>query len=169
MTARRRRVPRTAVPLLVGAALAGCAAMGGIRPVFGPVPGSVSVILEAPPDAVTRAAAEEVQHAGLRLQWLSVEEGYVETLWYDLRSQTSSTEPHGDLEQTVKIRFFADPTAGKTRVVAECVITSLVDPSRSRRELERMAPEGHRGREVLQQVLDRLERRFPVRQVRGEP
>jgi len=135
--------------------------MGGVRPGFVPVPGSVNLLLDAAPDAVTRAAAEEVQHAGLRLQWLSAVEGYVETQWYDVRSRTSSAEPlSGDLDRTVKIRLFADPTAGKTRLVAECVVTSLVDPSRPHRELERMAPDGHAGRELLQQILDRVTRRF---------
>lgn len=164
--ARRRPTIGTAVALWRNAgyclALAACASLGGVRPVFGPVPGSVGLQLDATPDAVTRAAAEEVQHAGLRVQWLSPEEGYVETLWYDLTTHESSSEqPFRDLDRMVKIRFFADPTAGKTRLVAECVTVSLVDPSRPPRELERMAPEGHAGRELLTQLVDRLKRRFP--------
>jgi len=160
----RAAIRAAALAIGLGAALAACAAMGGVRPRYGPVPESISLLLNAPPDAVTRAAAEEVQHAGLRLQWLSPEEGYLETQWYDLGSHESATEPRfRDLERTVKIRLFADPSAGKTRLVAECVYTTLVDPSRQTRELERMAPAGHAGREVLQQVLDRLGRRFPTR------
>ena len=49
----------------------------------------------------------------------------------------------------------------KTRVVAEVVTSYAMDPSRPVRELERMAPEGHPGREVLTQILDRLKRRYP--------
>jgi len=148
---------------LLAVVLGACASLGGLRPLYGPVQGSVSVQLGGSPEAVTRAAVEEVQHAGLHVQWLSVEEGYVETQWYDLSSRGSSSEPaFRDLDRVVKMRFFADPTAGRTRLAAECVTTIMVDPSRPQRELERMAPEGHAGREMLTQVLDRLRRRFPV-------
>ena len=67
-----------------------------------------------------------------------------------------------DLEHTIKVRFFCDPTAGKTRLVAEVVTSYAMDPSRPAREMERMAPEGHPGREVLTQILDRLKRRYPT-------
>lgn len=142
--------------------LAACAGLGGVRPYYGPVPGSVSIEFAAPPDVVTRAASEEVQHAGLALQWMSAAEGYVETEWFNVTTRVSSPNPDpGDLDHSVKLRFFADPTAGKTRLAAEVVTTYAVDPSRPQREMERMAPEGHPGREVLTQILDRLKRRFP--------
>jgi hypothetical protein len=144
-------------------ALAGCAGLGGVRPNYGPVPGSVAFVVTALPDAVTRAAAEEVQHAGLQLLYSSAEEGYIETQWYSLTTRASSLEPDmRDLEHSIKVRFFCDPTAGKTRVVAEVVTSYAMDPSRPTRELERMAPEGHPGREVLTQILDRLKRRYPA-------
>jgi hypothetical protein len=158
-------VPRTGgrLPLFTLAALAGCAALGGVRPYYGPVPGSVSFHLNAPPDAVTRAVAEEVQHAGLALQWMSAAEGYVETQWFNVTSRVSTPDPDlRDLAHTVKLRFFADPTAGKTRLAAEAVTTYAVDPSRPQRELERMTPEGDPGREVLTQIVDRLKTRFPM-------
>ena len=151
------------LPLFALAALAGCAALGGVRPYYGPVPGSVTIPLSGPPDAVTRAAAEEVQHAGLALQWMSPEEGYVETQWFNVTSHVSTPDPDlRDLAHTVKIRFFADPTAGRTRLAAEAVTTYAVDPSRPQREMERMTLEGDPGREVLTQILDRLKRRFPM-------
>jgi hypothetical protein len=150
------------VRLATAATLAACAGLGGVRPFYGPVPGSVSLQLAAAPDAVTRAAAEEVQHAGLVLQWMSPTEGYVETLWFNVTTRASAPSADiGDLEHSVKIRLFADPTAGKTRLVAEVVTTYAVDPSRPQREMERMAAEGHPGREVLTQILDRLKQRFP--------
>lgn len=143
--------------------LAGCAGLGGVRPTYGPVPGGVAFVLEAPPDAVTRAVAEEVQHAGLQLQYSSAEEGYVETQWYSLTTRTSALEPDlHDLEHNIKVRVFCDPTAGKTRVVAEVVTSYSADASRPVREMERMAPEGHPGREVLTQILDRLKRQYPT-------
>jgi hypothetical protein len=144
-------------------ALAGCAGLGGVRPNYGPVPGSVAFVVPAAPDAVARAAAEEIQHAGLQLLYSSAEEGYVETQWLSLTTRTSSLEPdRHDLEHTIKVRVFCDPTAGKTRVVAEVVTSYAMDASRPVRELERMAPEGHPGREVLTQILDRLKRRYPA-------
>jgi hypothetical protein len=143
--------------------LLGCAALGGVRPYYGPVPGSQTILLNALPDVVTRAAAEEVQHAGLALQWISPAEGYVETQWFNVTNHVSTPDPDlSDLEHTVKLRFFADPTAGKTRLAAEAVTTYVVDPSRPQREMERMVSEGHPGREVLTQVVDRLKRRFPM-------
>jgi hypothetical protein len=147
---------------LCAVVLAGCAGLGGVRPNYSPVPGSVAFVLEALPDAVTRAAAEEIQHAGLQLQYSSAAEGYVETQWFSLTTRASSLEPDmHDLEHSIKMRFFCDPTAGKTRVVAEAVTSYAIDPSRPTREMERMAPEGHPGREVLTQILDRLKRRYP--------
>jgi hypothetical protein len=144
-------------------ALAGCAGLGGVRPNYGPVPGSVAFVVEALPDAVTRAASEEVQHAGLQLQYSSAEEGYIETQWFSLIKRASALEPDmRDLEHSIKVRFFCDPTAGKTRVVAEVVTSYAVDASRPVREMERMAPEGHPGREVLTQILGRLKRRYPT-------
>ena len=158
----RRSAGRLVLPALA-LLLAGCAALGGVRPYYGPVPGSETFLLNALPDAVTRAAAEEVQHAGLALQWISPAEGYVETQWFNVTTRVSTPDPDlRDLEHTVKLRFFADPTAGKTRLAAEAVTTYVVDPSRPQRELERMTPEGHPGREVLTQVVDRLKRRFPM-------
>jgi hypothetical protein len=147
---------------LCAIALAGCAGLGGVRPNYGPVPGSVAFIVEALPDAVTRAASEEIQHAGLQLLYSAAPEGYIETQWYSLITRTSSLDPDmHDLEHSIKVRFFCDPTAGKTRVVAEVVTSFAMDPSRPVREMERMAPEGHPGREVLTQILDRLKRRYP--------
>ena len=158
----RRSAGRLVLPALA-LLLAGCAALGGVRPYYGPVQGSETFLLGALPDAVTRAAAEEVQHAGLALQWISPAEGYVETQWFNVTTRVSTPDPDlRDLEHTVKLRFFADPTAGKTRLAAEAVTTYVVDPSRPQRELERMTPEGHPGREVLTQVVDRLKRRFPM-------
>jgi hypothetical protein len=143
--------------------VAGCAALGGVRPFYGPVPGSETFLLNALPDAVTRAAAEEVQHAGLTLQWISPAEGYVETQWFNVTTHVSTPDPVlSDLDHTVKLRFFADPTAGRTRLAAEAVTTYVVDPSRPQREMERMTPPGHPGREVLTEVVDRLKRRFPM-------
>ncbi len=166
MPAGARRAPSSALRSALAAVALGaaaCAGLGGVRPYYGPVPGSVTVVFTAAPDAVTRAAAEEVQRAGLALQWMSAAEGYVESQWFNVTTHVSSQTPDiSDLDHSVKVRFFADPTAGKTRLVAEVVASYAVDPSRPQREMERMLPEGHPGREVLTQLLDRLKGRLPV-------
>ena len=162
MGAGAARTRSRAALIATAIGLAGCASLGGVRPYYGPVPGSVTLLFATSPDLTTRAAAEEAQHAGLAVQWISPAEGYVETQWFNVTTRVSRTSPDlGDLDHSVKFRFFADPTAGKTRLVAEAVTSYAVDPSRPQRELERMAPEGHPGREVLTQILDRLKRRFP--------
>lgn len=155
--------PRSGAILLAATvALAACAGLGGVRPYYGPVPGSVTLQFATSPDAVTRAAVEEAQQAGLAVQWASPAEGYVETQWFNVTTRVSTPSPDlRDLDHSVKFRFFADPVAGRTRLVAEAVTSYAVDPSRPQRELERMAPEGHPGREVLTQIVDRLKRRLP--------
>jgi hypothetical protein len=144
------------------ATLLGCAGLGGVRPRYGPVPGSVSLELSAAPDVVTLAAAEELRQAGLTPQGMSAAEGYVESQWYDVTTHASSAEPpFRGLDRAVKLRFFADPTAGHTHLAAEAVVTYLVDPSRPQRELEHMVPQGHAGLGILRGILDRLKGRFP--------
>jgi hypothetical protein len=134
--------------------------MGGVRPRYGPVPGSILLQLDQPADAVIRTLASEVQTAGLRLLFVSPEEGYLETEWYDLESHQPVQAGAGDLDRVMKLRFFADPVAGKTRLMAECVTRILYDPSLPPRELERMAPAGHAGRVLLDEVLRQTRRRL---------
>ncbi len=134
--------------------------MGGVRPRYGPVPGSVLLQLDQPADAVIRELAAEAQSEGLRLLYDSPQEGYLETEWYDLGSRQPVQPGAGDLDRVVKLRFFADPVAGKTRLMAECVTRIFFDPSLPPRELERMTPEGHPGRALLDELLRQTRRRL---------
>ena len=144
------------------AALLACAGLGGVRPRYGPVPGSIALEMTGAPDVVTLAAAEELRSAGLLPQRVSAAEGYAESQWFDVSTHGSSTEsPFRGLDRVVKLRFFADPTAGHTHLAAEAVVAYAVDPSRPERELERMVPEGHEGSVILKRILDRLKERFP--------
>ncbi|MDO8665607.1 MAG: hypothetical protein Q7J79_03285 [Gemmatimonadales bacterium] len=161
--AQERRAPRSiraATWVILAATAAGCAGLGGVRPRYGPVPGSVLVQLDQPADAVIRALATEVQTAGLRLLFVSPEEGYIETEWYDVGTRQSGPADARDLDRVVKLRFFADPVSGKTRLLAECVTRMVFDPSMPQRELERMAPDGHQGRILLDDVLRNARRRL---------
>ncbi len=156
--------PRAALlATAAAAAFLACAGLGGVRPRYGPVPGSLAVELTGAPDAVTLAAADALRVAGLTPQVVSAAEGYVESQWYDVTTRASSARAaFTGLGRVVKLRFFADPTAGHTHLAAEAVVAYAVDPSLPRRELERMAPEGHQGLVILRGILDRLKERFPA-------
>ncbi len=143
-------------------ALAACVRLGGLRPLYGPIQGSISADLEAPPEIVIGAAARELQTAGLSIALADPAEGYLESSWYDVARKTTVSGRARDLDQVVKLRFFADPTAGRTRLAAECVRRIAVDPSEPERDLERMAPDSSPGRVLLDSIVSRLKVAYPV-------
>jgi hypothetical protein len=132
-----------------------------LRPRYGPLPGSVSAQLEAQPDVVIGAAARELQAAGLGVAVADPAEGYLESSWYDLDRKVNVSGRGRDLEQVVKLRFFADPTAGKTHLAAECVRRIAFDPSEPERDVERMVPDSSAGRVVLDSIVGRLKAAYP--------
>lgn len=69
----------------------------------------------------------------------------------------------GRIQDVVKLRFFADPVAGRTRLVMECARRVMVDLSLPERELERPVPQGHPGRALLDSVVARAVRRLDGR------
>ena len=142
-------------------ALAACARLGGLRPRYGPLPGSVSAELEAQPDAVIGAAALQLQTAGLGIAVADPAEGYLESSWYDVVRKVNVSGRARDLDQIVKLRFYADPTAGKTRLTAECVRRIAFDPSEPERDMERMVPDSSAGRVMLDSIVGRLKRAYP--------
>ena len=136
--------------------------LGGLRPRFGPVPGSIGFELETQPEAVIATAASEVQAAGLRVDVVDPAEGYLETAWYDLGTRAPVPATARNLDRLVKLRFFADPLAGKTRVAAECVQRIADDPSEPERDLERMVPDSTPGRVLLDSIIARLKAAYPA-------
>jgi hypothetical protein len=134
----------------------GCAALGGVRPRYAPLPGSVTVTVAARADSVTALLAEAARQSGLEVETISTTEGYLETAWFRLDTRTTVPPPASVLDRTVKLRFFADPVAGRTRLIAECAVRIAFDPSLPERDLERMVPEGHPGRELLAEILRRV-------------
>jgi hypothetical protein len=156
----RLRIPAA---IAVSFAAVACPNLGGVRPRYGPVPGSVALELEAAPDAVIAAAARDVAAAGLRVARAAANEGYLETAWFDLGTRRSVTAEARDLDRVVKLRFFADPTAGKTHLAAECVRRIAYDPSLPPRDLERMVPDSTPGRVLLDSLIGRLQVEFPSR------
>jgi len=143
-------------------ALAACARLGGLRPRYGPIQGSVSAELEASPDAVIDSAAQELRAAGLGVAVADAPEGYLESSWYDVERKATVSGRARDLDQVVKLRFFADPTAGHTRMVGECVRRIAQDPSEPERDLERMVPDSSPGRVLLDSIIARLQTAYPM-------
>ena len=153
---RGSRAARAVLLALAAAGAVGCASFTGVRPRYGAVPGSVLVELEAPPDSVIRALASATRERGFSFRTVAPRE-------LDLATRDTAQARAHRLDRVVKLRFFADPVAGKTRLLAECVHRIMVDPSLPERELERMVPDGHPGRALLDSVLTRIagEKREP--------
>ncbi|MGD0990999.1 MAG: hypothetical protein ABR998_00825 [Gemmatimonadales bacterium] len=139
-----------------------------MRPVYGPLPGSISLLLDAAPDAVIVAAQHEVRAAGLAVVSVAADEGYLETDWYDVVTRRTVSARAEDFDHTVKLRLFADPTAGKTRLAAECVRRIAYDPSQPERDLERMVPDSTPEHAILDSLVARLKVVFPPPKPRAD-
>ncbi|MFI5207798.1 MAG: hypothetical protein ACHQX4_07245 [Gemmatimonadales bacterium] len=134
------------------AALAACAT-GGVRPRFGPEPQAVMMLVDLPASAATESLAISLGRVGLPVRTAEPREGYLESGWFDVQAHRPAREPFNQLDSIVKLRFFADPAFGHTRLFAECVVRVAWDPSVPPRDLERMPPAGHPGRALLDSVL----------------
>jgi hypothetical protein len=132
-----------------------------VRPVYGPLPGSLSLMLDGAPDAVIVVAQREVRAAGLTVASVAADEGYLETGWYDVAAKRAVDARARDLDHIVKLRLFADPKAGKTYLAAECVRRIAYDPSEPERSLERMVPDSTPARALLDSLVARLKVAFP--------
>lgn len=155
--------------LVTGCALAGilagaAACRGGVRPYLTPLPNALVDTVAATPDAVVRELATAALGEGLRIRLSSPTEGYLETDWYDVVSQTPGGEYSGDPHRVVRLRFFADPTAeNETRLVSEAVYRRTLDPSLDARTNEVMVPPGHGGDELLRRILATVRGALPER------
>jgi len=129
--------------------------------VYGPLPGSLSLLLDGTPDAVIAAAQRELRAAGLAVASVAADEGYLETAWYDVLTKRTVDAGARDLDHIVKLRLFADPKAGKTHLAAECVRRIAYDPSEPERDLERMVPDSTPQHALLDSLIARLKVMFP--------
>jgi hypothetical protein len=111
------------------------------------------MLLDLPASAVTESLATSAARAGLPVRVAEPREGYLESGWFDLQAHRAAGDPFDRLDSIVKLRFFADPAYGHTRLFAECVVRIAWDPSVPPRELERMPPAGHPGRALLDSIL----------------
>jgi hypothetical protein len=96
-------------------------------------------------------------------EWVSAEDGYVESTWYntDTHKSSSGAGDIGTLQATFKLRVWVDPDApGKSKLTVEAVYRPALDPSRTERDLERSAPPGSGGAVLVQRLLDEMQKKF---------
>src|SRR5262249_43062791 len=112
---------------------------------------------------ITAAVGTWFESQAIHTEWISAEDGYVESTWYntDARKSVAGTGDIATLQATFKIRVWVDPDApGKSKLTAEAVYRPMFDPSRGERELERNAPPGSGGAVLVQQLMDDMQKRF---------
>lgn len=132
--------------------VAACA--GGIRPGYEPFPQAVGDTVRALPPAVVQALASAIVSEGLRIQWQSATEGYVETQWYDLVNRQNGSFDRSAIERFVRLKFYVDPVGtDQAAIFGEALSLRTTDPSVMPREAEMMLPAGHAGRVVLDRVM----------------
>jgi len=112
----------------------------------------VTRIIRAPTLVIGDVEAA-VRRAGLSVARYALAEGFLETRWFDVATRAATGSPYTHLDQVIRLRFFADPDQGKTRLVAEAVWMIAWDPSLPERELERMVPATHPGRLLLDSLI----------------
>ena len=126
---------------------------GGLRPRIAPVPHSVMMIVPDSAKNIVVILADRSRAMGFTVARYAPEEGYLETGWYDTQEKHPVGDPFTNLDRVVKLRFFADPWQGRTRLVGESVRRIAWDPSMPQRDLERMVPDSSPGRALLDSVL----------------
>lgn len=137
-----------------------CAA-GGVRPNYEPFPNArVDTINALPADVIQEAQARLVA-VNMRPNWVSPEEGYLESQWFNVVTQQSGVTDVANPDRVILLRFFADPLeGGKTKLTSEAVYQRTTDPSVMPRDREMIVPPGHAGDRLLTQVLDGVKERF---------
>lgn len=152
---------RRLLPVLA-LALAACNPASS-RPAFVPYPEDLSVLLVGPVAGITSEVGGWLEAQGIHTEWLSPEDGYVESTWYntDSHQSTSGSGDVGALQSTFKLRVWVDPDApGKSKMTVEAVYRPALDPSLSERDLERSAPPGSGGAVLVQRLVDEMQKKF---------
>lgn len=147
---------------LAAAIAVAAACASGVRPSFEPFPQAEVDTVSATPNAAIQELASRIGAEGIQLQWSSPEEGYLETMWYNVVSRESGVTDRSNPERIIKLRFWADPVGqDRSRVTAEAVLQRTTDPSIVyERDREMLVPSGHAGEQILQRVLQGLRERF---------
>ncbi len=133
------------------------------RPAFLPYPQALTGIVDGTNEQVVPEIAAWLNGEGLRAEWTSVQDGYVESAWFNTTTRQSMMgmgDP-GDLLATIKIRCWADPyTPGKSQLTVEAVYRPVLDPSRMERDLEVIVPEGTAGYELAHRLLEAMQKKL---------
>jgi hypothetical protein len=147
---------------LVALLLAACTPITS-RPAFLPYPQALVAIVDASAPQIVPETMGWLASQGLRVEWSSPQDGYVETAWFNVRTRNSMTgqgDP-GDLLDTVKLRCWIDPNVpGKSQLTVEAVYRPMLDPSRSERDLEVIVPEGSDGHRIAAQLIEAMKQKF---------
>lgn len=147
-----------------GAALALAACNpASTRPAFLPYPQALTAIVDGTNERVVPQLQAWLAGEGFRVEWTSVQDGFVETAWYNTttRQTTTGTSDPGDLLSTIKIRCWVDPyTPGKSQLTIEAVYRPTLDPSRTERDLEVITPEGSIGYELAHRFLEAMQKKL---------
>ena len=144
------------VPLLISLSL-GCGA-SSIRTRLSPLAGAVVDTLDLAAAAVIELVDSVITAGGIEIKVVSPAEGYLETQWFDTLTETP-VDSGNDSDAVVRMRFWADPVrAGvQAQLISEVVYLQRIDPSLPERELETLAPPGHPGYALLQEIVEQIE------------
>jgi len=129
------------------------------RDILEPVPGAMVAAFADSARDVIEAAAYAITDEGIPLRFYDRKGLYVQSEWIDLASVRTRRDPGGYFgnERTVKFQFRARRVLGATELVGEAIHLPAVGEGRAN---ERMVPEGHPGREVLQRLFAAAARRL---------
>jgi hypothetical protein len=149
-----------------GAALAGCF-LASTRPAITPLIEAPTVELELGIPDATRRVAEALRADSIPVSRTEVRDGWLETPWFDAATGVPTGSPQTSRQvgpEVVRVRGWMDPgRPGHTDVTVETVYHRVVDPSRTERALDRIAPPDNPAAVRVKAVLDSLVRRY------GEP
>ena len=143
-------------------AVAAVACASGVRPGYNPFPQASVDTVSATPSQAIQELAQGLGREAISVQWTSPEEGYLESMWYDIVSRQSGQTDRNNPERSVKFRFWADPVGTDRAVItAEAVTWRTTDPSIAiERQKEMLVPPGHVGEQILQRLLSGLRERY---------
>ena len=113
------------------------------RPAFQPMPEARVGDLEVEVPVATERLAKALTDAGIPVARVSVQDGYLETPWFDTATgRAAGGRPLG--LDVVRVRGWVTPSAhGSSEIKVETVYRPIADPSRPGRELERSVPYAH--------------------------
>ena len=163
-----------------------CASAGTVRPPFSPLyEAMVDTLLVVPVlspeleqrilgeqlDALDDAVIERAQliaeleqrtiDEGLDIRVANVQDGYLETRWFNVVSRRSDDGDVAHPEREILLRFWVDPVGPLGyKLTAEAVYRRVSDPSLPSREREVMVPEDHEGEAILTRILDGVREQF---------